>query len=118
MSILRVNVPLRPLVIAVAGLVGIPGAGAFQSAAGPPVSTDQDTQVGHSTGKIQKLDIEQAAVTLKHGPIVNLGMPNMTMIFRVQHPQHLTGLNVGDRVRFEIRRVKGTLVISEIDRAQ
>ena len=117
-SVLLVSVLVRRLVIALVGLLGIPVAGAIQSNADLPVGPDHGVQVGHSTGHIQHLDMKLAAVTLKHGPIVSLGMPDMTMIFRVEHPRSLTGLNVGDLVRFEVRRVKGVLVISEIERTQ
>lgn len=117
-SVVQVNVFVTSLAIAVGGLIGILVADAFQTTAGLPVSTDHGQQVGHSIGRIQKLDIERAAVTLKHGPIASLGMPDMTMIFRVANPRQLTGLNVGDQVRFEVRGVKGAMVISEIDRAR
>lgn len=116
-SILRVNALVRSLLIAGIGLVGLPVAAALQSTVNLPASTDHGVQAGFSTGRIQHLDISLAAVTVQHEPIATLGMPDMTMVFRVEHPRSLTGLNVGDRVRFEVRRVKGALVIYEIDKA-
>lgn len=117
-SVVQVKVFVTSLAIAVAGLIGIPVADAFQTTAGLPVSTDHGPQVGHSIGRIQKLDIERADVTLKHGPIASLGMPDMTMIFRVANPQQLMGLKVGDEVRFEVQSIRGAIVISKIDRAR
>lgn len=106
----------RPLMIAVVGLGSLPVAGTSQGTSNLYMSTDHGVQVGHSTGRVLNLDVELPAVTLDHRPIVSSGMPDMTMIFRVQHPRLLAGLSVGDEVQFEVRRVKGTLVIFEIDK--
>ena len=41
----------------------------------------------HSTalaeGLVKKIDKAQGKLTLKHGPLANLKMPGMTMVFRV-----------------------------------
>ena len=113
-----VNVLGASLALAIVGLIGVPVADAFQTTAGLPLGIHDAQQVGHSIGRIQKLDIERATVILKHGPIAGLGMPDMTMIFRVSNPRQLAGLNVGDQVRFEVRSARGAMVISEIDRAR
>jgi Cu(I)/Ag(I) efflux system periplasmic protein CusF len=39
-----------------------------------------------SDGVVRKIDASSARITLKHGPIANLDMPGMTMVFRVQPP--------------------------------
>lgn len=104
--------------MALAGMIVFPVGYAFEATAELAPKTEHGPQVGHSSGWVQKIDLERAAVTLKHGPIAGLGMPDMTMIFRVANPGQLTGLNVGDQVRFEVRRVKGAMVISEINRAR
>ena len=40
-------------------------------------------------GEVRKVDKEQGKVTLKHGPIANLDMPGMTMVFKVADPKLL-----------------------------
>ncbi len=106
------------LAIGLAGAIVFPVGYAVENARGKTLSTDQRLQVGHSIGRIEKIDIERAAVMIKHGPIEGLGMPDMTMIFRLADPRQLTGLHVGDQVRFEVRNIKGAMVISEISNAR
>ena len=45
-----------------------------------------------SEGEVRKVDVEQGKVTLRHGPLTNLDMPAMTMVFRVADPKFLDGL--------------------------
>lgn len=53
-------------------------------------------------GEVRKIDEAAGKVTLKHGPIKNLGMDvGMTMTFRVKDPAMLKGMQVGDKVEFE-----------------
>ena len=80
-----------------------------------PVSVKETVPtVAYTFGEIKKIDTERGTVTLKHGPIENLGMPNMTMIFRVVKPVQITSLKVGDKVRFKADRVQGALVVTEL----
>ena len=37
-----------------------------------------------TAGEVKKVDKDAGKVTIKHGPIKNLDMPGMTMIFRVK----------------------------------
>lgn len=68
----------------------------------------------HAEGEVRKIDTEQGKVTLKHGPIENLGMAAMTMIFRASDPAMLTKLKVGDKIKFKADRVNGAITITEI----
>jgi Cu/Ag efflux protein CusF len=53
-------------------------------------------------GEVKKIDESAGKVTLKHGPIRNLGMDQgMTMVFRVKEPAMLKQIKVGDKVEFE-----------------
>ncbi|MBK8066023.1 MAG: copper-binding protein [Betaproteobacteria bacterium] len=47
------------------------------------------------------MDLEAKKVTLRHGPIPNLEMPDMTMVFQVLDEKMLDGLKPGDKVRFK-----------------
>jgi len=53
-----------------------------------------------SEGEITRWDPRTLKVTLRHGEIKNLGMPPMTMVFRVDDASMLTPFQPGDKVRF------------------
>jgi Cu/Ag efflux protein CusF len=58
-------------------------------------------------GEVRKIDEAAGKVTLKHGPIKNLGMDvGMTMTFRVKDPAMLREVQVGDKVEFEAEGVR------------
>lgn len=67
-------------------------------------------------GVVRKVDRATGKLTLRHGPIRNLDMPAMTMVFRVAQRQLLDGLNAGDRVRFEADRIEGVYTVTRIER--
>ena len=66
-------------------------------------------------GEVRKIDKEQGKVTLKHGPIENLGMPGMTMVFKAADPKMLDALKTGDKVKFAADNVNGALTITAIE---
>lgn len=67
-----------------------------------------------SDGVVRKIDTENNKITLKHGPIANLDMPGMTMVFRVVSPTLLNNVKVGDAVKFHVERVNGAMTIMDI----
>jgi Cu/Ag efflux protein CusF len=67
-----------------------------------------------SEGVVRKIDTAAGKITLKHGPIVNLDMPGMTMVFRVRSPELLNAVKVGDAVKFHAESVNGTFTVTEI----
>ncbi|MFN7085234.1 MAG: copper-binding protein [Burkholderiales bacterium] len=69
-------------------------------------------------GEIRKIDKDTAKVTIKHGPLRNLDMPAMTMVFRVKDPAMLEQLKAGDRIRFSADNVGGTLTVTHIETAK
>ena len=69
-------------------------------------------------GQVTKIDESAGKITLKHGPIKNLDMDEMTMVFRVQDPATmLKQLKVGDKVKFEADRVNGQITVTKIQKA-
>lgn len=64
---------------------------------------------------VRKVDKATGKVTLKHDRIENLGMPAMTMVFRVSKPELLDGTKVGDAVRFHAEAQNGVLVVTAIE---
>jgi Cu(I)/Ag(I) efflux system protein CusF len=68
-------------------------------------------------GEVRKVDPGARKVTLRHGPIANLDMPGMTMVFKATDPKMLEHLKEGDRVRFSADRVNGTIAVTRIEAA-
>lgn len=69
-------------------------------------------------GEVRKIDKEQGKVTLKHGPLANLDMPGMTMVFKVIDPKMLEGIKEGDRVKFSADKVNGAFSVTAIEVAK
>lgn len=70
-----------------------------------------------ANGQVTKIDPAQGKVTLKHGPIKNLDMDSMTMVFRVADPAMLKAVKPGDQVVFEAERVNGQITVTKIRKA-
>ncbi len=69
-------------------------------------------------GEIRKIDKEQGKVTLKHGPIKNLDMPPMTMVFTVRDKAMLNSIKPGDKVRFRAEDANGKITVIEMTPAK
>ncbi|MEP9370043.1 copper-binding protein [Xanthobacter sp. VNH20] len=82
------------------------------------ISTAAWAQTVPTEGQVTKIDQAQNKVTLKHGPIKNLDMDGMTMVFAVAEPAQLKSLKVGDKVKFEADRVNGRLTVTKIEKAK
>ena len=75
------NPILNSLILGLSLTLGLPAwADSLQTehviAAGPTTAL--------SEGVVKKVDKAQGKLTIKHGPLENLGMPGMTMVFRVR----------------------------------
>jgi Cu/Ag efflux protein CusF len=66
-------------------------------------------------GEVRKVDREARKLTLRHGPIPNLEMPDMTMVFRVSDPKMLDGLEAKQKVRFTADRIEGQLTVTSLE---
>jgi Cu/Ag efflux protein CusF len=60
-----------------------------------------------SDGEIRKVDKDAKKITIKHGPLLNLDMPPMTMVFQVSDPKMLDQVKAGDKVKFEAELLPG-----------
>lgn len=80
--------------------------------------THDATATTHSEGMVRKVDEARGKLTLRHGPLANLDMPAMTMIFRVVEPAWLDQVKPGDKVRFQADRVNGKLTVTQIEVVQ
>ena len=57
-------------------------------------------------------------ITIKHGPIKKFDMDGMTMVFRAQDPAMLTTVKVGDKIKFDLEKVKGQFTVTKIEKAK
>lgn len=99
-------------VIALASLLAGPVL-ANQHSAAPATSAAATSQ-----GEVRKIDAANQKITLRHGPLANLGMPPMTMVFQVQDAAQLEGLKVGDKVSFVAQQQGSKFVASELQAVQ
>eukprot|EP01034_Spumella_vulgaris_P007735 gene7735-9851_t len=67
--------------------------------------------------EVRKVDKEAKKITLKHGPIKNLDMPGMTMVFQVKDPAMVDQVKVGDKIRFKVEKGASGFVVTEIQQA-
>ena len=68
-----------------------------------------------SDGEIRKVDKDAAKLTIKHGPIANLDMMPMTMVFRVKDKAMLDQVKAGDKVRFSADKVEGAITVTALE---
>ena len=66
-------------------------------------------------GEVRKIDMDAKKITLRHGPIANLGMPPMTMVFQVKDPAMLGTVKTGDKVKFAADKVEGAYTVIQIE---
>ena len=70
-------------------------------------------------GQVMKVDPSAGKITIKHGPILKLGMDQgMTMVFKAQDPGRLKTLKPGDRVKFDAEQVNGQFTVTTIEKTK
>ena len=84
----------------------------------PANSASANADADKAEGEVRKVDKEARKLTLRHGPIPNLEMPEMTMVFRVSDPKMLDGLEAKKKVRFTADRVEGQLTVTSLEVVQ
>jgi Cu/Ag efflux protein CusF len=67
-------------------------------------------------GEVRKVDKETKKITLKHGPIQNLDMPAMTMVFQVKDPAMLDQVKAGDKIKFAADKINGAYTVTRIEK--
>ena len=78
-------------------------------------SSEATAAASMADGEVRKVDKDAGKVTLKHGPLSNLDMPGMTMVFKATDPKMLDGLKEGDKVRFSADRINGAISVTRIE---
>lgn len=77
-----------------------------------------DTQSALAEGEVRKVDKDAKKLTIRHGPIANLEMPPMTMVFQVQDPAMLDKVRAGDKIRFSADKVGGAYTVTQLEAAK
>lgn len=68
-----------------------------------------------SDGEIRKVDKDAKKITIRHGPLQNLDMPPMTMVFQIRDPALLEQVNAGDKVKFRAEKEGAAFVVTRIE---
>ena len=82
----------------------------------PPMPTSASADM--ADGEVRKVDKETKKITLKHGPIKNLDMPSMSMVFGVKDAAMLDTVKVGDKVKFKAEQAGTALIVTDIQPAK
>jgi Cu/Ag efflux protein CusF len=80
-----------------------------------PVANAKAVDARLTDGEVRKVDKETGKVTIKHGPLENLGMPAMTMVFQVKDPALLDKVKAGEKVRFSADKSDGAYIVTHIE---
>jgi Cu(I)/Ag(I) efflux system periplasmic protein CusF len=106
---------VRDLIIAV--MIGLTAAHAAIADDAHHKNTDAKTAAGAALaeGEIRKVDKGAGKVTIRHGPIKNLDMPAMTMVFQVKDPAMLDLFKSGDRINFVADKVNGAYTVMQLE---
>lgn len=82
---------------------------------GPASSTTASPAAAEmSEGEVRKVDREAGKLTIRHGPIKNLDMPAMTMVFHVTDAKLLENVKPGDKVRFVAANEGGKYLVTDL----
>ncbi|VVD76564.1 RND transporter MFP subunit [Pandoraea pneumonica] len=67
---------------------------------------------------VRKVDPATGMVTIKHGPLENVGMPAMTMAFKTRDAAMAAQVHEGDKVKVRVENVNGTMTIVRLEKQQ
>ena len=114
----------KALLIAATMLTGAAAAYAGSHAGAPMTGSEMKkppaaaAAADMAEGEVRKIDKESKKITLKHGPIKNLDMPGMTMVFQVKDAAMLDSLKTGDKIRFKAEQMGSAIVVTDIETAK
>lgn len=95
-------------------------AAAVPSPPTPATAADASTEAASlpwAEAEVRRIDDQAGKISLRHGPIANLEMPPMTMVFQVQDRSLLARAKPGDRVRFTADKVNGQYTVLQLEPA-
>lgn len=98
-------------------LIGAPTlSGATSHGTGPAAAHTEPASL--TEGEVRKVDREAKKLTIRHGPISNLDMPSMTMVFQVPDTAALDAVKAGDKIRFRAEKAGGAYTATRIEPAK
>jgi Cu(I)/Ag(I) efflux system periplasmic protein CusF len=69
-------------------------------------------------GDVMAIDRQAQTITVKHGPLISVRMPEATTVLRVKDSSMLDRLKVGDRINFSVDRANGALTMTQVELAK
>lgn len=104
------------MLVAVAAATAVAGAHAQPPAStgARPAAHQPAAGASQVDAEVRRIDKAQGKITLRHGPIPSLDMPNMTMVFRVTDPRMLDDVQEGDKVKFTADRINGVFTVTSM----
>lgn len=84
----------------------------------PAAATAAAASTAMADGEVRRVDKDAKKITIKHGPISNLDMPAMTMVFQVQDPAILDQVKAGDKIKFNADKVGSAYTVKKIEMAK
>ena len=85
--------------------------------ASPAATVEKPAMKDAAEAEVRKIDKEAKKITLKHGPIKNLDMPGMTMVFQVKDAALLDKFVAGDKILFTVEQQQGAFVVTGAEKA-
>lgn len=64
--------------------------------------------------EVRKADAAAGKLTIRHGPLENLGMGPMTMVFKVKDPAMLSQVKAGDSIDFVAGELDVALTVTDL----
>ena len=83
----------------------------------PAATTEKPAMKDAAEAEVRKIDKDAKKITLKHGPIKNLDMPGMTMVFQVKDAALLDKFVAGDKILFTAEQQQGAFVVTGAEKA-
>lgn len=116
---MKVRSMLLYAVLLVAASVPLTGMAVEDSAKAAPMP-DMTASIasGMSSGEVKKVDKDAGKITIKHGPLANLDMPAMTMVFRVKDAAMLDQVKQGEQIHFVAEKANGALTVMKLEAMQ
>lgn len=100
------------------GFAGLAGAQSANEHASHHAAADAPASADLTDGEVRKVDKAAGKLTIKHGPIKNLDMPGMTMVFQVRDKALLEQVQAGAKLRFRAESENGKFFVTEIQPAR
>ena len=108
----------RELILAASILVSFPMAAYADDAHHKNPETTPAVDATLTSGEVRKVDRDAEKVTIRHAPLTNLGMPAMTMVFRVKDPAMLDQMKEGDKIDFSADKIDGAFTVVRVEPAR